>query len=46
LAYSESEDPKSPHYNDQSGVFANERFKDAWFYEDDLATHIERMYRP
>ena len=46
LAYSESENPDSPHYNDQSRLFADERFKDTWFYEDDLAANIERSYRP
>ena len=44
--FPEPENPKSPHCNNQSPLFADERFKDAWFYEDDLAANIERRYRP
>lgn len=46
LAYSESEDPKSTHYNDQSKLFAEEKWKRAWFTEDEIKQHTERSYHP
>lgn len=46
LAYSQSENPESPHYSDQSALFANKEWKDAWFYEEDIAKHTERSYHP
>jgi acyl-homoserine-lactone acylase len=46
VAYSESDDPKSPHLNDQSALFAQEKWKPAWFTEEDIARHLERSYHP
>lgn len=46
LAYSQSDDPKSPHHTDQSVLFAKEQWKPMWFSEDDIAKHTERSYRP
>lgn len=46
LAYSESDDPKSPHYTDQTKLFANEQFKPAWFSEADIARNLSRSYHP
>lgn len=46
LAYSQSNDPDSPHYTDQSELFANNQFKPAWFYEEDIQANLERTYRP
>jgi acyl-homoserine-lactone acylase len=46
VAYSESDDPQSPHYNDQSRLFAQEKWKRAWFTEDDIKQHTERSYHP
>jgi acyl-homoserine-lactone acylase len=46
LAYSQSEDPKSPHYNDQSKLFAEEKWKRAWFTEEEVAKNTKRSYRP
>jgi len=46
VAYSESDDPKSPHYNDQSRLFAEEQWKPAWFTEEDIARNLERSYHP
>jgi acyl-homoserine-lactone acylase len=45
-AYSQSDDPKSPHHTDQSILFANEEFKRAYFTEEDIARHLERSYQP
>lgn len=46
LAYSQSDNPESPHYNDQSPLFANNQFKRAWFTEEEIAAHTEREYHP
>jgi len=45
-AYSQSSVPGSPHYADQTALFADKGWKDVWFYEKDLKDHIEREYRP
>lgn len=39
-------DTGSPHYSDQVKLFVEEKFKPVWFYEADLAPHVERAYRP
>jgi acyl-homoserine-lactone acylase len=46
LVFGESADPKSPHYFDQAHLYANEQFKPAWFYLDDIRAHSERTYHP
>jgi acyl-homoserine-lactone acylase len=46
VAYSESDDPKSSHNNDQSRLFAEEQWKPAWFTEEDIARNLERSYHP
>jgi acyl-homoserine-lactone acylase len=46
VAYSQSDDPRSPHHTDQSDLFAAERWKRAWFTEEDIAAHLERSYHP
>ena len=46
LAYSESDDPQSPHFTDQSELFASEKWKRAWFTEAEIAQHLERSYHP
>jgi acyl-homoserine-lactone acylase len=45
-AYSQSSDPKSPHHADQSALFAQEKWKRAWFTEEDIAKNLKRSYRP
>ncbi len=45
-AYSQSSDPKSPHYSDQAALFAREEWKRAWFTEEDIAKNTKRTYRP
>jgi acyl-homoserine-lactone acylase len=45
-AYSQSDDPKSPHHTDQSELFVKEQWKRAWFTEEDIAKNLEREYHP
>lgn len=45
-AYSQSSDPQSPHHTDQCALFADEKWKRAWFTEEDIQRHLERSYQP
>jgi acyl-homoserine-lactone acylase len=45
-AYSQSDDPKSRHFTDQSVLFAQEKWKRVRFTEEDIAKHLERSYHP
>jgi acyl-homoserine-lactone acylase len=46
VGYSTTDDPKSPHHTDQSALFAQEKWKRAWFTEEDIARNLERSYKP
>jgi acyl-homoserine-lactone acylase len=46
MAYSQSDDPDSPHYNDQCEMFAKGEWKPVFFTEADIAANLERSYRP
>ena len=46
LAGGESGDPASPHFNDQAALYAQGKFKDVWFYREDIERHAERTYHP
>jgi acyl-homoserine-lactone acylase len=46
LAYSQSSNPESKHYNDQAQLFVRGEFKPTWFTEQDIKAHLERSYRP
>jgi acyl-homoserine-lactone acylase len=46
VAYSTTDDAKSVHHNDQSALFAQEKWKRAWFSEADIAKNLERTYKP
>ncbi len=46
VAYSQSDDPKSPHHTDQSELFAKEQWKRVNFTEEDIAKNLERSYHP
>jgi acyl-homoserine-lactone acylase len=46
LAYSQSDDPRSPHHTDQTELFAQEKWKRAWFTEEDIAKNLKRSYHP
>lgn len=37
---------KSPHYADQSPLFAKCEMKPVWFDESDIRAHLEREYKP
>jgi penicillin amidase/acyl-homoserine-lactone acylase len=43
---SATRDEASPHYADQSQLFAERRLKPVWFDEADIRAHLEREYRP
>ena len=38
--------PASPHFRDQAPLYCHGRFRDVWFYPEDVARHVERNYRP
>jgi len=44
LPYGESADPSSPHYADQVPLKSRGELKRAWFYEDEVLAHAERVY--
>lgn len=46
ISYSQSADPKSKHYADQSALYAKGQMKRAWFQEQDIKEHLERSYHP
>ena len=37
---------ESPHYSDQSLLFANRQLKDVWFNKTDILNNLETKYRP
>ena len=39
-----SSDPASPHFNDQSQMYCDGKFKDALFYKEDVVKNAERTY--
>jgi acyl-homoserine-lactone acylase len=41
-----SGDPKSPHFTDQALMFSQGRFRDVYFYPDEVRAHAERSFRP
>jgi acyl-homoserine lactone acylase PvdQ len=42
----ESFDPNSKHFYDQAAMFINGKFKDIFFYKEDVMQHIEKQYHP
>ncbi len=46
LVFGENSDPSSPHYFDQSRLYAQEKYKPAWFSLADIQAHAERTYHP
>jgi len=41
-----SNDPASPHFNDQADRYATGDLRSVHFYRDDVEAHAERTYRP
>ncbi|MEO0337982.1 MAG: penicillin acylase family protein [Bacteroidota bacterium] len=46
LAYGQSNDPKSPHYTDQTQLFADNKMKRVAFTESDIKAQLLRTYKP
>jgi acyl-homoserine-lactone acylase len=46
LVFGENSNPSSPHYSDQSELYAKQEFKPAWFSLADIKAHAERTYHP
>lgn len=46
LVSGESFDPASKHYTDQAEGYLTGKFKDIYFYKDDVLKHTVRQYRP
>jgi acyl-homoserine-lactone acylase len=42
----QSSDPRSPHFDDQAGHYAQGRLRDVHFHRDQLEGHIRRRYQP
>ncbi|WP_367949154.1 penicillin acylase family protein [Hymenobacter sp. BRD128] len=41
-----SSQPASPHFTDQAPLYCEGRFKDVWFYPEDVQQHVEKSYHP
>jgi acyl-homoserine lactone acylase PvdQ len=46
LVSGESFDPASKHFNDQAAGYIEGKFKDIYFYKEDVLKHAERTYKP
>jgi acyl-homoserine-lactone acylase len=46
MAGGQSGDKASPHFADQVDRYASGRLRPVYFYPDELAGHVERVYRP
>jgi acyl-homoserine lactone acylase PvdQ len=46
LAGGVSNNPLSPHFRDQAGIYCEPRFKDVLFYKEDVLKNAERSYHP
>jgi acyl-homoserine lactone acylase PvdQ len=44
LPYGESENPASPHYNDQAKLHSEKQTKRFWFTPDEILAHTESVY--
>ena len=41
-----SDDPDSPHFNDQAERYATGNLRDVYYYPEDIQAHAEREYHP
>ncbi len=46
LAGGQSNDPNSPHFDDQAQRYADVQFKDVAYYRDDVEARAEETYKP
>jgi len=46
LAGGQSSDPLSPHFSDQAQRYADVKFKDVAYYEEDVQKRVKRRYHP
>jgi penicillin amidase len=46
LVFGEDSDPSSPHYFDQSELYAKQEFKSAYFTMAEIKAHAEKIYHP
>ncbi len=46
LAGGQSNDPKSPHFDDQIDPYINVEFKEVAYYKEDVEARAERTYKP
>ena len=46
VPFGASGSPRSPHFRDQAELLANQKFKRAWFYEDDVTKAARQSYHP
>jgi acyl-homoserine lactone acylase PvdQ len=46
LAGGQSNDPDSPHFDDQAQRYADMQFKDVAFYKEDVEARAEKTYKP
>ena len=46
LVFGESHDESSPHWFDQSRLFAQQRYKPAHFTREDVEADAQRVYHP
>ena len=46
VTFGQSADSTSPHSFDQAPLYARGEFKEAWFYDDDVARATRRSYHP
>ena len=42
----QSFDPKSENYSDQAQMYIDGKFKDIYFYKDDVLKHVQKIYHP
>jgi len=46
VPFGASGSPRSPHFRDQADLLANQKFKQAWFYEEDVKKAARQSYHP
>jgi acyl-homoserine-lactone acylase len=44
--FGQNADPASPHYFDQAPLYVKGKFKDVYFYKEDVEKNAEKNYHP